>query len=154
MIVLLINTNFKVKIQKEKKKKKTLYKHIELPLQRSSCSLSYKSCELHLLASVSLALMDVGSFAIRAALLVVSLAVHHRGIARGGGCDLYKGIWVRDEAYPLYDASRCPFIEKEFDCRKNGRPDRDYLKYRWQPKAGCKFPRYTLFFSLILPSKC
>lgn len=153
MIVLLINANFKVKIQEKKKK---LYINI-LNYRydvRSSCSLSYKSCELHLLASVSLALMDVGSFAIRAALLVVSLAGHHRGIARGGGCDLYKGIWVRDEAYPLYDASRCPFLEKEFDCRKNGRPDRDYLKYRWQPKAGCKFPRYTLFFSLILSSKC
>ncbi|KAL3597201.1 hypothetical protein D5086_008838 [Populus alba] len=99
--------------------------------------------------------MDAGSFAIRAALLLVSLAVHHRGIARGGGCDLYKGIWVRDEAYPLYDASRCPFIEKEFDCLKNGRPDRDYLKYRWQPKAGCNFPRFDggHFLSQVLKGK-
>ncbi|KAJ6766356.1 PROTEIN TRICHOME BIREFRINGENCE-LIKE 43 [Salix purpurea] len=99
--------------------------------------------------------MDVGSSAIRAALLFVSLAVHHGGVARGGGCDPYKGIWVRDEAYPLYDPSRCPFIEKEFDCQMNGRPDRDYLKYRWQPHPRCHFPRFDgrHFLSQVLKGK-
>ncbi|KAJ6738816.1 PROTEIN TRICHOME BIREFRINGENCE-LIKE 9-RELATED [Salix koriyanagi] len=99
--------------------------------------------------------MDVGSSAIRAALLFVSLAVHHGGAARGGGCDPYKGIWVRDEAYPLYDPSRCPFIEKEFDCQMNGRPDRDYLKYRWQPNPRCHFPRFDgrHFLSQVLKGK-
>ncbi|KAJ6402709.1 hypothetical protein OIU84_014753 [Salix udensis] len=92
--------------------------------------------------------MDVGSSAIRAALLFVSLAVHHGGVATGGGCDLYKGIWVRDEAYPLYDPSRCPFIEKEFDCQMNGRPDSDYLKYRWQPDPRCQFPSWWSLYNL------
>jgi hypothetical protein len=57
-------------------------------------------------------------------------------------CDLSKGEWVVDDPYyPLYDASRdCPFIVQGFDCLRNGRPDQDYLKYRWKPFA-CDLPR-------------
>lgn len=55
-------------------------------------------------------------------------------------CDLYQGSWVRDEAYPLYKAEQCPFVESEFNCQRNGREDADYLKFRWQPK-GCALQR-------------
>lgn len=55
-------------------------------------------------------------------------------------CDLFDGSWVKDESYPIYEAGSCPHLDESFDCHGNGRPDREYEKYRWQPK-NCDIPR-------------
>ncbi|CAA6654141.1 unnamed protein product [Spirodela intermedia] len=61
---------------------------------------------------------------------------------RGNGpCDLFKGKWVWDESYPLYNSTDCPFIDGGFRCEENGRPDNNYTKWRWQP-AHCDMPRF------------
>ncbi|XP_076957231.1 protein PMR5-like isoform X2 [Bidens hawaiensis] len=53
------------------------------------------------------------------------------------------GSWVHDESYPIYHASACPgIIDAEFNCQMYGRPDSNYLKYRWKP-ANCELPRFN-----------
>lgn len=67
---------------------------------------------------------------------------HHRNPilqANQSSCALFMGSWVRDETYPVYQYS-CPIIDPQFNCQMYGRPDTDYLKYRWQP-ANCQIPR-------------
>lgn len=56
-------------------------------------------------------------------------------------CDLFQGSWVYDESYPMYDSTKCPHIRREYDCVKYGRPNLDYLKFRWQP-SHCSLPRF------------
>lgn len=54
-------------------------------------------------------------------------------------CDIYTGTWVSDNTAPVYNSSTCPYAEAGFSCQENGRPDSDYLKWRWQP-FGCDIP--------------
>ncbi|QCD90654.1 protein trichome birefringence-like 2 [Vigna unguiculata] len=54
-------------------------------------------------------------------------------------CDIFDGKWVRDESKPYYPLGSCPLIDRDFDCHLNGRPDNEYVKWRWQPN-GCDIP--------------
>ncbi|XP_012066080.1 protein trichome berefringence-like 7 isoform X2 [Jatropha curcas] len=58
-------------------------------------------------------------------------------------CNVFKGSWVQDESYPLYNASECPFAERGFNCLANGRRDTGYTKWRWKPK-NCDIPRFNV----------
>ncbi|XP_057954482.1 LOW QUALITY PROTEIN: protein trichome birefringence-like 9 [Malania oleifera] len=58
-------------------------------------------------------------------------------------CDYSNGRWVWDDHPPASAyTENCPFLDPGFRCRQNGRPDEDYLKWRWQPK-GCDLPRFN-----------
>uniref|UniRef100_A0A7N0UHE5 Trichome birefringence-like N-terminal domain-containing protein n=1 Tax=Kalanchoe fedtschenkoi TaxID=63787 RepID=A0A7N0UHE5_KALFE len=57
-------------------------------------------------------------------------------------CDLFDGSWVADDDSPVYKPGSCPYVDKAFDCFKNGRPDSGFLKHRWKP-AKCEIPRFN-----------
>ncbi|RAL54927.1 hypothetical protein DM860_013623 [Cuscuta australis] len=65
-------------------------------------------------------------------------------IGRGEeGCDVYTGRWVRDEeSRPLYEESDCPYLLPQQTCAAHGRPDKDYLYWKWKPH-GCSLPSFN-----------
>ncbi|CAH2072267.1 unnamed protein product [Thlaspi arvense] len=71
------------------------------------------------------------------------------------GCDLYRGSWVKDDEYPLYQPGSCPYVDEAFDCQRNGRRDSDYLNWRWKPDD-CDLPRLNssqrLSYSIVFMS--
>lgn len=73
-----------------------------------------------------------------------NVLVKEAGTVDASGCDVSRGSWVWDESYPLYSNRTCSFIDEGFDCQTNGRVDRDYMKWRWQPHD-CSIPRYFPF---------
>ncbi|EXB82559.1 hypothetical protein L484_027736 [Morus notabilis] len=54
-------------------------------------------------------------------------------------CNIFDGNWVRDDSKPYYPGGSCPYIDRDFDCYLNRRPDDGYVKWRWQP-YGCDIP--------------
>lgn len=75
-----------------------------------------------------------------------SSVIHSSGVSQpnvsNGTCDVFHGSWIRDESYPLYNSSRCPYAERGFNCLANGRKDSGYTKWRWKPD-NCDIPRFN-----------
>lgn len=57
-------------------------------------------------------------------------------------CDIFAGEWVPNPAGPAYINETCQFIEEHQNCMKNGRPDSEYLYWRWSPK-NCELPQFN-----------
>lgn len=56
-------------------------------------------------------------------------------------CDIFRGEWVPDPAPPQYTNETCDFIQEHQNCMLYGRPDLEFLKWRWKPE-GCDLPRF------------
>ncbi|XP_010504228.1 PREDICTED: protein trichome birefringence-like 36 [Camelina sativa] len=69
-------------------------------------------------------------------------ALQTRRERREERCDYSVGKWTYDETYPLYDSGSCPYLSSALSCQRNGRPDSNYQKWRWVPKA-CSLPRFN-----------
>ncbi|KAK9154037.1 hypothetical protein Sjap_001517 [Stephania japonica] len=68
----------------------------------------------------------------------------HRGRSGVDECDVFDGKWVFDDvSYPLYNESDCPYMSDQLACKKHGRLDLDYQKWRWQP-LNCNLKRWNV----------
>jgi len=59
-------------------------------------------------------------------------------------CDIFTGEWVPNPKAPYYTNKTCWAIHQDQNCMKYGRPDSDYLKWRWKPN-GCELPIFNPF---------
>ncbi|XP_037420564.1 protein PMR5-like [Triticum dicoccoides] len=101
---------------------------------------------LLLCKSSVLTVLLLHALSLSASALAVGLARRHRRDVLPGpkGCDVFSGSWVRDDgsaAEAAYTGYKCPVIDAEFNCQLYGRPDSEYLRYRWKP-ARCELPRF------------
>ncbi|KAL5723469.1 hypothetical protein ACHQM5_006867 [Ranunculus cassubicifolius] len=64
-------------------------------------------------------------------------------------CDLFKGEWVPNPDQPYYTNETCSGIFDHQNCMKFGRPDTDFIKWRWKPDD-CELPVFdpTQFLEL------
>ncbi|MED6138959.1 hypothetical protein PIB30_079346 [Stylosanthes scabra] len=55
-------------------------------------------------------------------------------------CNIFSGHWSPYPEGPYYDT--CPYIIEHLNCIKFGRPDKEFLKFRWKP-YDCELPLFS-----------
>ncbi|XP_027338154.1 protein trichome birefringence-like 19 [Abrus precatorius] len=65
-------------------------------------------------------------------------------------CNLFSGTWSPYPEEPYYSNSTCPYRTDKQNCFMHGRPDREFLKWRWKPDE-CELPLFdaTQFLNLV-----
>ncbi|KAI5056320.1 hypothetical protein GOP47_0028138 [Adiantum capillus-veneris] len=58
-----------------------------------------------------------------------------------GGCNIWRGDWIPHPHEPPYTNTTCAHIQEAENCMKLGRPDSDYLYWRWKP-YDCELPLF------------
>ncbi|KAK7316233.1 hypothetical protein VNO77_35097 [Canavalia gladiata] len=62
----------------------------------------------------------------------------------GKKCDIFSGEWVPNPEAPYYTNTTCWEIHEHQNCMKHGRPDSDFMKWRWKPNE-CELPLFNPF---------
>ncbi|XP_071712036.1 protein trichome birefringence-like 19 [Rutidosis leptorrhynchoides] len=57
-------------------------------------------------------------------------------------CDVFSGEWIPNPDAPYYNNRTCWAIHEHQNCQKYGRPDSDFMKWRWKPD-GCDLPIFN-----------
>ncbi|CAD5172986.1 unnamed protein product [Musa acuminata subsp. malaccensis] len=57
-------------------------------------------------------------------------------------CDIFRGEWVPNPNAPYYTNETCWAIHEHQNCMKFGRPDTEFLKWRWKPND-CDLPIFN-----------
>ncbi|KAL5582010.1 hypothetical protein UlMin_014452 [Ulmus minor] len=62
-----------------------------------------------------------------------------KSVDLGKKCNLFNGTWVPFPNEPYYNNETCGWIIDQQNCLKFGRPDLEFLKWRWKP-YDCDLP--------------
>ncbi|KAI3857202.1 hypothetical protein MKW98_010616 [Papaver atlanticum] len=96
---------------------------------------------------------------IASTLILVTLVVHHHhhgstplSILKDGSiqkCNIFEGEWIWNPNATYYTNTTCNQIHNHQNCMRYGRPDTDFLKWRWKPND-CELPVFDPFEFLEL----
>ncbi|KAJ4833263.1 hypothetical protein Tsubulata_005097 [Turnera subulata] len=69
-------------------------------------------------------------------------------------CDIFSGKWVPFSEGPYYTNATCTMIIDQQNCMKFGRPDTEYMHWRWRPEQ-CELPFFNArqFLELVRGKK-
>ncbi|XP_056170151.1 protein trichome birefringence-like 19 [Syzygium oleosum] len=73
--------------------------------------------------------------------LEISTGISNRTEQVDKRCDVFRGKWVHYPDGVYYTVATCPSIIDQRNCLKLGRPDTEFLKWRWKPDE-CELPRF------------
>ncbi|KAJ0099544.1 hypothetical protein Patl1_21527 [Pistacia atlantica] len=65
-----------------------------------------------------------------------------RGIALEKKCDIFSGNWVPHPEGPYYSNESCHLMIDQHNCMKLGRPDKEFMNWRWKPNE-CELPLFN-----------
>ncbi|XP_020265475.1 protein trichome birefringence-like 19 isoform X2 [Asparagus officinalis] len=57
-------------------------------------------------------------------------------------CDIFRGEWIPSPNAPYYTNDTCWAIHEHQNCMKFGRPDTEFMRWRWKPKD-CDLPIFN-----------
>ncbi|KAI3938825.1 hypothetical protein MKW92_008309 [Papaver armeniacum] len=96
---------------------------------------------------------------IASTLILVTIVVHHHhqhntplSILKDGNapkCNIFEGEWIWNPNATYYTNATCNQIHNHQNCMRYGRPDTDFLKWRWKPND-CELPVFDPFEFLEL----
>ena len=82
------------------------------------------------------------SFLLRSNVNVSGPFHHNKSSVLGNKCNLFNGQWIPYPKGPYYTNESGCVIENGQNCFKFGRPDTDFLKWRWKPDE-CELPLFS-----------
>ncbi|XP_021775658.1 protein trichome birefringence-like 43 [Chenopodium quinoa] len=94
--------------------------------------------------NISLSIARFASLPIKASNFNINYSVGIPNEKTKQNCNIFDGRWVYkpEDRNASYDARNCPFVEEKMSCHKNGRPDFEFLKWRWEAND-CEIPVFN-----------
>ncbi|KAJ8751858.1 hypothetical protein K2173_026057 [Erythroxylum novogranatense] len=65
-----------------------------------------------------------------------------RSVEKVKECDVFSGRWIPYSKGPYYTNETCRLIIDQQNCMKFGRPDTEFMKWRWRPEE-CELPFFN-----------
>lgn len=74
-------------------------------------------------------------------LQIYTNGVRNTALDPNNKCDVFRGDWVLSSRGPLYTNDTKCLIDDRQNCIKYGRPDTEFMKWRWKPE-NCELPLF------------